>query len=67
MKIIKNVDLDIFWDINKDNDTFIREINYQQMRLENSKRKTLLLSVIRNLMLISKDRQTLYDILVYVI
>ena len=64
---IKNVDLDIFWDINKDNDTFIREINYQQMRLENSKRKTLLLYVMRNLMLISKDRQTLYDILVYVI
>ena len=64
---IKNVDLDIFWDINKDNDTFIREINYQQMRLENSKRKTLLPSVIRNLMLISRDRQTLYDILVYVI
>ena len=64
---IKNVDLNIFWDINKDNDTFIREINYQQMRLENSKRKTLLLSVsIRNVMLISKDRQTLYDILVYV-
>ena len=35
MKMIKNVDLDIFWDINKDNDTFIREINYQQMSLEN--------------------------------
>ena len=40
----KNVDLDIFLDINKDNDTFIREINYQQMRLDkNSERKTSLL------------------------
>lgn len=35
MKRIRNADLDIFWDINKDNDTFIREINYQQMSLEN--------------------------------
>ena len=42
--MIKNVDLDIFLDINKDNDTFIREINYQQMRLDkNSERKTSLL------------------------
>ena len=41
LKMIKNVDLDIFLDINKDNDTFIREINYQQMRLDkNSERKT---------------------------